>query len=196
MNEDDKFYYAETLVYNTMRLIDDEALIPFSEMKECVDNLDAALDYEWKGFEDPFFQERRNILTLGISRKYSNGPIDEFKLGGHAFCINCGSAIAEGGGCECHWFCCDKCGEIYDECTCFGIGYDKYHDYCNNCGRARCSCCGPGCTYDGGKEHYGLNHLPCCYNADEYGTCFWENTLWRGSTRCRDRPKTKARKGV
>lgn len=108
-----------------------------------------------------------------------------------------GQLYLKGGGCECHWFCCDKCGEIYDECTCFGVGYDEYHDYCINCGRARCSCCGPGCTYEGGEElAYCLNHLPCCYNADEYGTNFWQNTLWRGSTRCRDQPKTKARMGV
>ena len=66
-------------------------------MKERVDNLDTALDYEWKGLEDPFYQERRNILALG-TRMYLNGPIDKFKLGGYAFCITCGSAISEGGG--------------------------------------------------------------------------------------------------
>jgi hypothetical protein len=66
-------------------------------MKDRVDNLDTALDYEWKGLEDPFYQERRNILALG-TRMYLNGPIDKFKLGGYAFCITCGSAISEGGG--------------------------------------------------------------------------------------------------
>ena len=75
MNEDDKFYFAETLVYNAMRLIDNEALHPFSEMIEryyhihecgcCRSyNLDSVFVYEWKELQDCFYQERKKILAL------------------------------------------------------------------------------------------------------------------------------------
>ena len=240
MNEDDKFYFAETLVYNAMRL----TLHPFSEMIEryyhvhecgCCRSytLDSVFVYEWKELQDCFYQERKKILELTMSTESEMGFHDDddatLRLNGYTFCIICGAEETEDE-CDCRCLC-NKCGKISDgECTCS----DKI---CDNCGRAEsdCNCCGPGCMYRGGMDENSgctcfsietlrmsriyedavgaytppwgflcchtyvqshLNHLPCCYNADEYGTNFWQNTLWRGSARCRERPRTKARKGV
>ena len=84
MNEDDKFYFAETLVYNAMRLIDNEALHPFSEMIEryyhihecgcCRSyNLDSVFVYEWKELQDCFYQQRKKILALTNVNRIRNG---------------------------------------------------------------------------------------------------------------------------
>ena len=60
--DDDKFYEAETLVYYTMRLIDNEALPSISEMRDRWEDLDVALAYEGKETAC-FFQERMKITA-------------------------------------------------------------------------------------------------------------------------------------
>lgn len=211
--DDDKFYAAETLVYYTMRLIDN-ALPSISEMRDRWEDLDVALAYEWKE-TDCFFQERVKITAL-IQNRYHHANL--LSLGGYEFCFSCGAAC---GDCDCVEFICHNCGEDDFFCICIA----QQIDHCMNCGKRKCNCCGPGCTYRGDNPdcpfpqwrgvgyrqfdererrfhaptetlHGGshLDHLPCCYNADEYGRSerdivnyYTRGTLWKGSMRCRAR---------
>jgi len=116
------------------------------------------------------------------------------------------------GECTCSDKICDNCGRAESDCNCCGPGCMYRGGMEENSG---CTCFsietlrmsriyedavgaytppwGCLCCHTYVQSH--LNHLPCCYNADEYGTNFWQNTLWRGSARYRERPRTKARKG-
>ena len=191
MDDDDKFYEAETLVYNTVRLIDDESPYSLWKMKDSRwDDIDAQLAYERIGI-DCFFHERMKIVSL--TDRWSH---NEVKLGGYEFCITCGAACRDY--CGCGDFC-SGCDEYHGSCTCRGWGWDKNGDFCINCGKYDCSiCCRLGCTFRGDPEsgQYLLTHLPCCYNADEYFSSVlrhWNGTLWKGSMRCRAR---MAKKGI
>ena len=204
MDDDDKFYEAETLVYNTVRLIDDESpqsILKIRTYRDDSYDMETSLAYECKLF-DCFFHEREKIISL-TDRPYLN-------LGGYEFCITCGAACSDGE-CGCGYFC-SGCDEYGEDCTCRGWGWDNIGDFCINCGKYDCSsCCGLGCTFRGDPEcrtdH--LTHLPCCYNDEEYIRFgfgpkvpdeyfssvlrHWNGTLWKGSMRCRAR---MAKKGI
>lgn len=190
MGDDDKFYEAETLFYNTMRLIDDESSHSLLKMK-VHSYVEIYHAYEWK-WTDCFFQERKKIISL-TDRRYSFDNT-EVNLGGYEFCFTCGAACSDGE-CGCSVRICVGCDEYYESCTCTGIGWDNIGDFCINCGKRCCNCCWLGCTYRGdpayGSDH--LNHLPCCYNADESSCRYGDGTLWKGSMKCRAR---LAKKGI
>ncbi|KAL3789558.1 hypothetical protein ACHAW5_007909 [Stephanodiscus triporus] len=169
-----------------MRLIDDEALYSLRIMTNSSD-IDTSLAYEWKG-TDCFFLERKKIISL-LERRYYYDDSTKVSLGGYEFCIICARSDGE---CGFHQHdTCEDCDEYYGSCTCRGFGWD----FCVNCGKlVNCNCCRLGCTYRGDShDDRSLDHLPCCYNADEYGITGHGGTIWKGSMRCRAR---MAKKGI
>ena len=206
MDDDDKFYEAETLVYNTVRLIDDESpqsILKIITYRDYSYDMETSLAYECK-LSDCFFREREKIISLTDRRPYYYWSNKEVNLGGYEFCITCGAACSNGE-CGCGYFC-SGCDEYGEGCTCRGWGWDNIGDFCINCGKYDCcSCCGLGCTFRGDPEHRAdhLTHLPCCYNDEEYISSGFgpkysyfghgPSTLWKGSMRCRAR---MAKKGI